>query len=73
MDSSSLLTSLASNDLDVGPSPSITQFTHGQSNPTFIVEGNGHKLVVRKKPDGKILKGAHAVEREFRVMEALRR
>ena len=72
LNSPALLTSLSSRGYDLGPSPSVSQFKHGQSNPTFVVEGNGHKLVVRKKPDGKILKGAHAVEREFRVMSALK-
>ena len=43
----------------------------GQSNPTWFVTYGGKPLVLRRKPDGPILKGAHAVEREFRVMQAL--
>ena len=46
--------------------------THGQSNPTYILKGNNNiKLVLRRKPDGKLLKSAHMVEREFEVMKAL--
>ena len=43
----------------------------GQSNPTWFVTWGPHQLVLRKKPDGEILPGAHAVEREYRVMNAL--
>ncbi|WP_372572238.1 phosphotransferase family protein [Ruegeria jejuensis] len=43
----------------------------GQSNPTWFVTWGTRELVLRKKPDGPILKGAHAVEREFRVLHAL--
>ncbi|XP_077218202.1 acyl-CoA dehydrogenase-like protein isoform X2 [Tasmannia lanceolata] len=53
----------------------ILQFGHGQSNPTFLLEvGLGEsvkKYVLRKKPHGKLLQSAHAVEREFQVLEAL--
>ncbi len=50
----------------------IQQFQHGQSNPTFLVVADGRKFVVRKKPAGALLPGAHQVEREYRVMMALR-
>lgn len=43
----------------------------GQSNPTFIVTHGAQKMILRKQPDGQILKGAHAIDREFRVMQAL--
>jgi len=43
----------------------------GQSNPTFFVTHGGRRMVLRKKPAGKILPGAHAVEREYRVLSAL--
>jgi aminoglycoside phosphotransferase (APT) family kinase protein len=43
----------------------------GQSNPTFFVDWGRRRLVLRKKPSGPILPGAHAVEREFRVLSAL--
>ena len=50
-----------------------TQFKHGQSNPTYVcsVRDKSTKLVLRKQPPGKLLRGAHAVDREFRVMNAL--
>jgi len=49
----------------------VKQFQHGQSNPTYLVQMDGRKLVLRKKPPGKLLPGAHAIEREFKVMNAL--
>ncbi|CAM9959056.1 unnamed protein product [Lampetra fluviatilis] len=49
----------------------VRQFRHGQSNPTYYVECGDRKLVLRKKPPGKLLPSAHAVEREYRVMKAL--
>ncbi len=57
-------------------SAQVRQFDAGQSNPTFRVDslrgdGSELKLVLRKKPPGKLLPKAHAVEREARVMAAL--
>lgn len=43
----------------------------GQSNPTFILTSPNGKYVLRRKPEGQLLKSAHAVDREFRVMSAL--
>ncbi|MEL6679889.1 MAG: phosphotransferase family protein [Pseudomonadota bacterium] len=43
----------------------------GQSNPTFILTTAGGKYVLRRKPPGQLLKSAHAVDREFRVISAL--
>lgn len=51
--------------------PTVRQFKHGQSNPTYYVECGGQRLVIRKKPPGKLLPSAHAVEREYMVMKAL--
>jgi aminoglycoside phosphotransferase (APT) family kinase protein len=50
---------------------SISQFAGGQSNPTFRLETPGARYVMRRKPPGQLLKGAHAVDREARVMQAL--
>ena len=47
------------------------QFKGGQSNPTYKLTTPGRSYVLRRKPPGKLLKGAHAVEREARVLEAL--
>lgn len=45
----------------------------GQSNPTFFVTfEKGRQLVLRKQPPGELLKSAHAVDREYRVMRALK-
>ena len=48
-----------------------TKFSGGQSNPTFLIEGASRSVVLRRKPPGKLLKSAHAVDREFRVQKAL--
>ncbi len=49
----------------------LRQFQGGQSNPTFLVESNARRWVLRKKPPGKLLPSAHMVEREYRVIRAL--
>lgn len=49
----------------------ISQFKGGQSNPTYRLETPGALYVLRKKPPGPLLKGAHDVLREARVMRAL--
>jgi aminoglycoside phosphotransferase (APT) family kinase protein len=48
------------------------QFAGGQSNPTYLVSAPNRRFVLRRKPPGKLLPSAHAVEREFRVLEALK-
>ncbi|MDN3988100.1 phosphotransferase [Zwartia vadi] len=45
--------------------------TGGQSNPTFLLGCGSQQLVLRKKPPGLLMPSAHAVDREFRVMQAL--
>jgi aminoglycoside phosphotransferase (APT) family kinase protein len=52
-------------------SPVIEQFRGGQSNPTYLVKAMSGNYVVRRKPSGRLLKSAHAVEREYRVTRAL--
>src|SRR5881409_3737120 len=50
----------------------IEQFKGGQSNPTYrITAADGRRFVLRRKPPGKLLPSAHAVEREYRVITAL--
>ena len=49
----------------------VEQFKGGQSNPTYKLLTPGRNYVLRRKPPGQILKGAHAVEREARVLTAL--
>lgn len=50
----------------------ISALSGGQSNPTFLVEDGSHRYVLRKKPAGPLLPSAHAIDREYRVMSALR-
>lgn len=47
------------------------KFPGGQSNPTFLIEAASGRYVLRRKPSGELLKSAHAVDREFRVISAL--
>ena len=49
----------------------VEQFKGGQSNPTYKLMTPGKSYVLRRKPPGQLLKGAHAVEREARVLTAL--
>src|SRR5665213_1513406 len=49
----------------------VSQFKGGQSNPTYLLETPARKYVLRRKPPGKLLPSAHAVDREFRVIGAL--
>lgn len=49
----------------------VEKFKGGQSNPTYLVTTPGKKYVLRRKPPGKLLPSAHAVEREYKVMTAL--
>lgn len=51
---------------------SVRQFVGGQSNPTYDLETAGRRYVLRRKPPGRLLRSAHAVDREYRVMTALR-
>jgi aminoglycoside phosphotransferase (APT) family kinase protein len=50
----------------------VEQFKGGQSNPTYrLSAAGGRRYVLRRKPPGKLLPSAHAVEREYRVISAL--
>ncbi|HEX3124116.1 MAG TPA: phosphotransferase family protein [Rhodanobacteraceae bacterium] len=48
-----------------------TKFKGGQSNPTYLIEAASGRYVLRRKPPGKLLASAHAVDREFRVLRTL--
>ena len=50
---------------------SVEEFRGGQSNPTYLLNAGSGRYVLRRKPPGKLLKSAHAVDREFRVISAL--
>jgi len=49
----------------------VEQYQGGQSNPTYRVTAGDRRYVLRRKPPGKLLPSAHAIDREFRVMSAL--
>ena len=49
----------------------VKQFKGGQSNPTYLLETPARRYVLRRKPPGKLLPSAHAVDREYRVTRAL--
>jgi len=49
----------------------VKQFKGGQSNPTYLLQTPARRYVLRRKPPGKLLPSAHAVDREFRVIRAL--
>ncbi|MEX3011916.1 phosphotransferase family protein [Hoeflea sp. TYP-13] len=75
-----------SNDLDIAPLGAeleaaidgfsglreVSKFNTGQSNPTYLLTADSGQYVLRSKPPGKLLKSAHQVDREFRVMRALK-
>ncbi|BCH23010.1 phosphotransferase family protein [Mesorhizobium sp. L-8-3] len=49
----------------------IEKFSSGQSNPTYLLTARSGRYVLRAKPPGALLKSAHQVDREFRVMKTL--
>ena len=49
----------------------VRQFRGGQSNPTYLLDAAATRYVLRRKPPGRLLRSAHAVDREFRVIGAL--
>jgi len=49
----------------------IKKFSNGQSNPTYLLNAKSGQYVLRRQPSGELLKSAHAVDREYRVIKAL--
>lgn len=49
----------------------LERISGGQSNPTYRLDYGDRRLILRKQPNGPILRGAHAVDREYRVISAL--
>jgi aminoglycoside phosphotransferase (APT) family kinase protein len=49
----------------------LSQFEGGQSNPTFLITAGEQRYVLRKQPPGQLLRSAHQVDREYRVISAL--
>ena len=56
---------------NAGKINAIEQFKGGQSNPTYKIITDEINLVLRRKPPGKLLPSAHAVDREYKVITAL--
>jgi aminoglycoside phosphotransferase (APT) family kinase protein len=48
-----------------------SKFSDGQSNPTYLINAASGKYVLRRKPPGQLLKSAHAVDREYRIISVL--
>jgi len=64
---------MVENIVDFSAPMHISQFENGMSNPSFLISGKSNKnFVLRKKPPGRLLPSAHAVEREYRIMDALK-
>ncbi|WP_298919766.1 phosphotransferase family protein [uncultured Roseobacter sp.] len=70
-DPRALETYLATHVPGFGGLDEVTKFSDGQSNPTYRITSGATRFVLRAKPPGKLLKSAHAVDREYRVMQAL--
>jgi len=71
IDSTALQEYMAANISGFDGKISIEEFKGGQSNPTYKVVTPSKSYVLRRKPPGKLLKSAHAVDREYRVITAL--
>ena len=62
---------LLNQKIDIPKVVDYKQFKGGQSNPTYLLTTSKKKYVLRRKPPGKLLKSAHAVDREFKVLTGL--
>ena len=71
LDTACLQAYLAERIADFGQIQSCSKFAGGQSNPTYLLTTSSRPYVLRRKPPGLLLKSAHAVDREFRVIQAL--
>ncbi|MBX2838420.1 MAG: phosphotransferase family protein [Gammaproteobacteria bacterium] len=62
---------LEAQSIGVSQIHSIKKFADGQSNPTYLLSAKSGQYVLRRKPPGILLKSAHAIDREYRVIRAL--
>ena len=62
---------LKENNIKITNKAEVNKFSGGQSNPTYLIEDDQAAYVLRRKPSGDILKSAHAIDREYKVLEAL--
>jgi aminoglycoside phosphotransferase (APT) family kinase protein len=65
------LVSYLQGKMDISGDLEIKQFSFGQSNPTYLLTQHDKAYVLRKKPPGKLLPSAHAVDREYRILKNL--
>ncbi len=72
LDLATLNAYLSAQDIDIDTVEAADKFGDGQSNPTYLLTTSSGRCVLRRQPEGELLKSAHAVDREFRVMRALR-
>jgi len=72
LDTAALGSYLAQYVPQIGRLRRFKKFSDGQSNPTYLLDTSSGQFVLRRQPPGELLKSAHAVDREFRVIEALR-
>jgi len=73
IDEARLAAWMKANVEDFEGSLQLSQFKGGQSNPTYRIDTPRRAYVLRRKPFGKLLPSAHAVDREYRVINALHR
>lgn len=71
LDAAALGPYLSQRIADFGTLTDIVKFNAGQSNPTYLLTTSTNRFVLRAKPPGTLLKSAHQVDREYRVMKAL--
>ncbi|MGQ7272894.1 phosphotransferase [Marinobacter sp. V034] len=71
IDQAGLLSWLQKAMPDFGNRLDVKQFQGGQSNPTYLLDTDSGRYVLRKKPPGKVLPSAHMIEREYKVIRAL--
>uniref|UniRef100_A0A667YZ89 Acyl-CoA dehydrogenase family member 11 n=1 Tax=Myripristis murdjan TaxID=586833 RepID=A0A667YZ89_9TELE len=57
--------------VSAGDTLTVKQYSAGQSNPTFLIQTGSQSYVLRKKPPGMLLPGAHKVDREYQVQKTL--
>jgi aminoglycoside phosphotransferase (APT) family kinase protein len=72
LDRNALGEELSSQISGFGALHGIDKFSGGQSNPTFLLTASSGKYVLRAKPPGQLLASAHQIDREYRVMKALK-
>ena len=71
LDEALLASYLEANIVEFKGPLTASKFAGGQSNPTFKIDAASGSYVLRRQPPGKLLKSAHAVDREYRVLAAL--